>query len=740
MDKYAFEQKFRTYLDVHDYSQARLARRLHVSRSTISKWITGENQISYDMLHALCELFDLDAAERAEWLSSAGYPPVVESRDIVALPARRQTYDAILYREPGNLRSPGRLFGFEYALIALSSHLERGRQVLVTGYGGTGKTALAAAIADERLASGKGPVLWVNAQVDELATLLEALLVPFGAHQQLANLRGDARLYAVRQVLAQEEVGMVVLDDLRQVQLFAEIQRALPKTVGLLITSRHTIANIDQMFPIPPLAPPAAVLLLATHAANRTIDEYEYQVDPQAATLCDRLNAHPLGIVIAGAWLKQRESSIGALLARLASSNADLLTLEIPPEFGGEDSANVKLVLDQTYRELSKDGQSLFRSFGVLQEPQCTADFLALYSGHDEWELHNALDELVAWNFLERSEDSFYRMHDVIHSYAEHRTRTIRHVETRRLTAAVQRYVAVNAVDFTRLHQNLPNILSTAAGADDDACLDVVTRLALDGYQDHFGYRLTYLELLDRGLRHLLAKHAAGTLSTDEGKQVHHLLSKRGNACFDQKDYHGATEIYRSALTFAPTSERRAIVLSLIGKAQRFADDKLGSETCFHQAYAIVRAASDPYLLCFVLEQEAHAAGFHGDHATARRVAAEQVAIGEMLVQTDATTQNRIRLFYALNNLATAELHLGQTPLTDVLQIARRAASLAASLGSEELRAHAAWVMTEIYHALGDRSAAAEQLHLAQHIYEAQGKLLDADQIRQFMQEHGYEA
>ncbi len=740
MDKYAFEQKFRTLLDKHDFSQARLARRLHVSRSTISKWITGENQISYEMLRTLCEIFDLDADEQAEWLVLAGYPPVVESRDAATLPAKRQTYDAILYVEPGNLRSPGRLFGFEYALVALTSQLDRGQQILITGYGGTGKTALAATIADERLATGKGPVLWLNAQVNELATLLEALLVPFNAHQELTNLRGDARLYMVRQVLTREEVGVVVLDDLRQVQLFAEIQRAIPKTVGLLITSRHTIANIDQMIPVPQLAPHAAVQLLASHAANRAIDEHSYQVDPQAAALCARLNAHPLGIVIAGAWLKQRESSIGDLLARLASSNTDLLTLEIPPEFGREDSATVKLVLDQTYRELSKDGQSLFRSFGVLQEPKCTADFLALYSGLDEWKLHNALDELIAWNYLERADDSFYSMHDVIHSYVEHRTRTIRHVETNRLTAAVQRYLAANALDFARLHQNLPNILSTAESADDDECLAIVTYLALDGYQDHFGYRLSYLELLDRGLRHLLTKHEVGTLSKDEGKQVHHLLTKRGNACFDQKDYHGAAEAYHNALTFAYNPERRAIVLSLIAKALRFAGDLSGSETGFQQAYATVHTTSDPFLLCFVLEQEAHAAGFHGDHGTARRVAVEQVEIGEMLVQSDATEHNRIRLFYAYNNLATAELNLGQMALADVLQIAQSAASLATDLCSEELTAHAAWVLTEIYHALGDRAAAAQQLHRAQHIYEAQGKLLDADQTRHFMQEHGYEA
>ena len=456
MDRYGFEQKFRTYLNEHDYSQARLTRHLNVSRSTVSKWITGENRIRYETLIELCELFDLDAAQRTEWLVLADYLPVAEAQAAVVLPIKRQSYDAILYHEPGNLRKPMRLFGHEATLSELTLQLDQGHQILVTGYGGTGKTALAATVADEYLTTGKGPVLWLDAHVNELATLFEALLVPFNAHHELVNLHGDARLYAVKQILAREQVGLIVLDDLRQVHIFAQIQRVVPSAVALLITSRHTIANIARMVRMPPLALGEAIGLLASHAANHTIDEHAYRRDPQAAALCSQLDAHPLGIVIAGAWLKQRQVSISDLLAQLVNSNADLLTLEIPPEFRNESGATVKVVLDQTYRELSKEAQNLFRGFGMLQEPQCTADFLARYSALNEWKLHDTLEELVAWNFLGRGQDMLYRMHDVVHSYAEFRTRTIRHVETKRMAQAVQDYVAFYASDVMRLHQNLP--------------------------------------------------------------------------------------------------------------------------------------------------------------------------------------------------------------------------------------------------------------------------------------------
>ena len=120
-------------------------------------------------------------------------------------------------------------------------------------------------------------------------------------------------------------------------------------------------------------------------------------------------------------------------------------------------------------------------------------------------------------------------------------------------------------------------------------------------------------------------------------------------------------------------------------------------ETSFQKAYQVARSMTDSYLLSFVLEQQAHASGFHGDHETARRVAAEQVDINEMLVQLDPGTPNQLRLFYALNNLATAELHVGQKALYDVLKIAQRAATLATTIQNEEVIAHAAWILAGIY-------------------------------------------
>lgn len=73
MDKAKFEEKFREYLERNRYTQALLAKELGFSRSTINKWITGENRTPIDMLYKICKLLDLSEEEREEFYDLAGY-------------------------------------------------------------------------------------------------------------------------------------------------------------------------------------------------------------------------------------------------------------------------------------------------------------------------------------------------------------------------------------------------------------------------------------------------------------------------------------------------------------------------------------------------------------------------------------------------------------------------------------------------------------------------------------------
>ncbi|NOG50675.1 MAG: hypothetical protein HND48_15540 [Chloroflexi bacterium] len=84
--------------------------------------------------------------------------------------------------------------------------------MLLRGFGGMGKSALAATVAAQYVSEGKGAVLWLKAGAVEADTLFEAIGRAFGVQQTIASTSGDERVQAVRRILAEAKVPLV-LDD-----------------------------------------------------------------------------------------------------------------------------------------------------------------------------------------------------------------------------------------------------------------------------------------------------------------------------------------------------------------------------------------------------------------------------------------------------------------------------------------------------------------------------------------------
>lgn len=72
-DPYKFEELVKKYIEDDGRTQASTARILGYSRDTFNKWIRGENQIPFDVIHKLCELWDLTSLEKHQLYSLAGY-------------------------------------------------------------------------------------------------------------------------------------------------------------------------------------------------------------------------------------------------------------------------------------------------------------------------------------------------------------------------------------------------------------------------------------------------------------------------------------------------------------------------------------------------------------------------------------------------------------------------------------------------------------------------------------------
>ena len=371
MNRHEFGDRLLQLLGRADFNQAWLARKLGVHRSTVTKWITGENQIPPEKLQECCELLDLNEPERLELFVLAGYKPLLDQ--IAGLDQHllleQKAYDAILYLEPGNFRKPEKLYGRQAILLEIHTFLDQGMHVLLTGIGGTGKTALAASAADERIRRGLGPVLWLGAGGGTAETFFDVLLAPLGRHQELGTLRGDARLYATRRILAQSGVKLIVLDDFQTAELLPQIRTAVPPSIPLLITSRHSWANVDVLLKVAHLAPAEALELLTAHASNTSHHYLDYSTDFDSSRLCETLQHHPLAILIAAAWLRQNKKRSGSLIPRLNAADETALTLRMPPGFGEAGHESVMVMLDETFRGLPGEAQAMLAPLAGCQHP-----------------------------------------------------------------------------------------------------------------------------------------------------------------------------------------------------------------------------------------------------------------------------------------------------------------------------------------------------------------------------------
>jgi tetratricopeptide (TPR) repeat protein len=749
-----------------------LVKRGRLPQTWLHELLTSAGHPAPEVVSA--ELFPLTTAPERKAAPSTSRPPApeegvadaTEDESTADESTGAKAFDAILYTQPGKLKRPAVLFGRDAILAHLYTQLEAHRHLLLTGFGGTGKSALAATVAEAWLVRTGRAVLWLMADTAELDTLLEAMVAPFDCQTPLAQKRGDAKLNFVQQILQGEGVGLVVLDNVEHLTILAQIHRAIPPNTALLVTSRYDAAHMDESIKVPELEADAAVALLAHHAQNEQIALAVYARAAATPLLCARLSYHALGLVIAGGWLKQSRRPAADLLRRLDAASVTPLTIEMPPAARQPGQASVELVLAQTLRSFGAAARKLFGVWGALHHAQATAELLALYVGMNTLEVEDALDELVAWNFAERVGSNLYSMHAMIHHYARHRRQQGQTARLPRDEEVMMRYVTTYAHDFANVTHNLSNLLATAERAEEAKTVAILAPLTLAGFFDAYGYRRAVLPLLDRAVEHLRRVvnegEARGSKSATASRQprpkqrrgqptreeqarlLHFFLSKQGNGAFERGDYAEAAATYGAALAVAPNAGRTVRLTALVGKALAFGGDVAAAEDRFAEAHESI--VDDDMLRSFVLEQEAHAAGQNHDHHTALRVATEQVTINRRLLASvgdpasdpENYTENLHALFHSLNILGTAMLRSGVGRGEAALAILQEAMALAQKHNYGDWMAHASSALAESYHTLGDRTQAAYHLRAALRLYQEQEKQRDYQEVLAFVRKHGY--
>ena len=291
---------------------------------------------------------------------------------------RSSAPEAVYTNDPSLIpEKPRQLFGRETLQSEVEALLNDGERVLLQGFGGMGKTALAATIAADWLT--RGPVLWIKAAQAETDALFEGLARPFNAQQAIAAATGQAKIDLLRQLLVASGTALFVIDDAWEGDTLAPIIQALPSNLPLLLTSRHRLP-IGKRRAFAELSAQAALDLLSYHAdADFGQPAAEGEAPGDAEMLCRKLGHHAFAIEIAGKTLNVDELRPAELLQRIEDAPHKL---EVPEDLALDHRHSVADLIEVSLEALkAKDefAYQIFLAFGAFFVPSATPELLSLH-------------------------------------------------------------------------------------------------------------------------------------------------------------------------------------------------------------------------------------------------------------------------------------------------------------------------------------------------------------------------
>ena len=617
---------------------------------------------------------------------------------------------------------PKKLIGRETEASQIREFLEDEARVLLQGFGGMGKTAIAATVAAEWLDDDQGNVVWLRAGSATTDTLLEALAAPFDGQQEVVSaLDTRAKTKAVRQLLATNSVSLIVLDDVWDGAALNQVLRAVPRSLPVLVTARQRYA-LDDIVVIGRMSEEGAIALLAHHSRQKL------QGDPFAAELGRQLGYHAFALEMAGKTLKVDQIPPEDLLNRIATTPHDMT---MPEDFAEEGRSSITELLDASLYALDDYERRVFLAFGSLFDADTTPELLAILLNEEPDAIREALLTLQRRGLVERltmahSDLTYYHTHSLSYSYA----RAIMQGQNRApevFLPEFAEFVLANAANIPVLDVTHDTWIGAAQSAQRHGQGEILIQImsaVVEDYVNIRGYTLPLLDLLDKAISF------AENLGAEYDEIRHMLLSKRGNAYWQRSDYQHAFACYETALALARElnlANREVILLGIMGTVLAEMEQSDPAHDILAEAYQLADQLDDDYLRGFIVEKQAYLAQLKGDYELTRQFSTQQVQIAERI--NDSTTQ-----VFALLNLGTAEKDLGN--LEDALVHHHDMLELAKKAQNQIWMAHALQGIGEDYHALGEADQAQIHLQEALAIFKERGQQAQVREIETFLDEN----
>jgi predicted ATPase/DNA-binding SARP family transcriptional activator len=615
----------------------------------------------------------------------------------------------------------------EVAAVAALLRREDVRLVTLTGPGGTGKTRLGLAVAEEVGREVREGAVFV----DLAAVRDETLLGPSLAHA-LGIAEGTSPEDALVHHLRDRSI-LLLLDNLEQLSgKTALIGRLLGAAARLLVlaTSRSPLRLAgEHEYPVPPLAVPhagdAAFEELVDNDAVRLFAARARAVDPAfelndenveaVRHVCERLDGLPLALELAAA--RTRLLPPRALSRRL-DQRLDLLT------GGARDrparQQTLRATLEWSHELLSEAEKTLFARLGVFRGGW-TLDSAEAVCGDAGVDVLDALAALVDDNLVRRVrrlEEPRFAMLETIAEYARELLHTAedagsiarRHADyiLRLSEEASPRLLAGDLATFAQFDDEYDNVRAALLHLAETGDVDSEVRVlhATWNYLTVRGHLRELRQLLEGAVQ----RSAGASGETCALARIH-----CGAIAYRQGDLARAREVTEEALVlFRELGDENEIgrCIGTLGNIAVGDGDLDRAVDLYEQAAELARDTGNKSRLAVILANLGSIAGQRDDTEASTAYAQQASELQRELGEQDG-------LAVSLHNLGRAQLSLGRledadASLGESLEIARR-------LGYREVIAYCLSGLAELALAEREGERAAELLGASEDLFRELG-------------------